>query len=121
MKCLFYTKVNDKIGRITTVHNFPETISEEELKQGIVVDDYQEPKECGKFTIGYINLETKEIYFEYEDVPKTQEDLQQEKLEDVQKQLFETQTELLLFKQENERLGEQLFNLQTELVDKGVM
>ncbi|WP_283591348.1 hypothetical protein [Clostridium butanoliproducens] len=103
MKCLFYTKINDKIGRITTVHNFPETISEEELKQGIVVDNYHEPKEDGKFTIGYINLETKEIYFEYEDIPKAQEDLQQEKIKELEQQLLEVQ-QYIIDKEEKELL-----------------
>lgn len=119
MRYYFYEKINDKKGKIYLTYYVEPP--KEMLQFPYFKGSVEEPKYIdGKIPVLYINLNTNELYYEYEYKPKYYE-LQKEKLEDVQKQLFETQTELLLFKQENERLGEQLFNLQTELVDKGVM
>lgn len=97
--------------------------TEEELQtMGILVDSLPEKIEKeGKECILYCNSSNKELWYEYIDIKKTQEQIQEENMEGVQKQLFETQTELLLAKSENQRLGQQLFNLETNLTEKGVI
>lgn len=120
MNYYFYENIDNKKGKVILEYSIepPKEMLQLPYVKGII----ENPKYIdGKIPILYINLENNKLYYEYEDIPKAQKELQQEKLEDVQRQLLETQTELLLFKQENERLGEQLFNLQTELVEKGVM
>ncbi|GEM_PF-4224480 len=69
----------------------------------------------------YIDLKSHELWYEYENIPLTPEELQQEQLNNLGQQLLQTQTELLESKRENELLGQQLFNLQTMLVEKGAM
>lgn len=69
----------------------------------------------------YIDLNSKKVWYEYEDIPPSQEELDRIQIDNISKQLFDTQTELLKSKSENELLGQQFFNLQTTLVEKGVM
>jgi hypothetical protein len=97
--------------------------TKEELEQeGFFVESIPEPQQIeGKAPILRCNPTTKELWYEYEDIPPTPEELQQEQLGILGQQLFQTQTELLETKRENELLGQQLFNLQTILVEEGVM
>lgn len=96
-------------------------LPEEYRIKGIELTKLPTPIENGKTPILKANKATNEVWYEYEDTPKTPEQIQHENIESVQMQLFETQTELLLTKSENERLGEQLFILQTNLAEKGVI
>lgn len=59
-------------------HGFGKTAEELE-QEGILVDSIpEEQKVEGKSAIRYVNPSTKEIYYEYEDILPTSEDLQQE-------------------------------------------
>lgn len=116
-----FEKINDnklKVKYINSIVNeVPNTIKGE-IVNTLPIDETAE----GKMTNGlYFNPNTKELWYEYIDIPKTLEQIQQEALEGVQMQLFQAQTELLISKTENEKFGEQLFNLQTNLMTKGVI
>lgn len=50
-------------------------------KEGILVDSIPEPQQIeGKSPIMYINPSTKEVFYEYIDIPKTKEELQEERI-----------------------------------------
>ncbi|WP_207653319.1 hypothetical protein [Clostridium cochlearium] len=65
--------------------------TQEQLEQeGILVDSIPEPKQIeGKAPILYCNPETKELWYEYEDIPPTPEDLQQEKIQALEQSMAE--------------------------------
>lgn len=67
--------------------------TQEQLEQeGILVDSIPEPQQTeGKLAILYCNPDTKETYYEYEDMPKTPEDEQAERIEQLEQQLVITQ------------------------------
>lgn len=90
-------------------------------KRGVFVESLPERKFDDKKATLYIDLTSKEIWFEYEDIPPSQEEIFNMQINNIGKQLFETQTELLKSKEENEILGQQFFNLQTSLLEKGMM
>src|SRR5699024_6182997 len=68
--------------------------SKEELEQeGILVDSIPEPQQIeGKSAVLHFNPETKDLWYEYEDKPKTPEELQQEKIESLEQSIAELTT-----------------------------
>ncbi|PIJ99965.1 hypothetical protein [Lysinibacillus sphaericus] len=46
--------------------------TEEDLRSGIVVDSIPEPENNGKIATLHINKDTKEIWYEYEEAPKSE-------------------------------------------------
>lgn len=63
--------------------------TKKELEQeGVLVEEIPEPEEKeGKNAILHCNPGTKELWYEYEDIPKTPEEEQQEKIEAEVKEL----------------------------------
>lgn len=83
MKLLYTEQINPNQQRVIGVHNFPygnpelgiEPIPQEELENGILVEDFVEPLSSeNKITQVYINPLTKEIWAEYLDRPLTLEE-----------------------------------------------
>lgn len=87
----------DEIGRVNYTHYMPFHEkhglgkSKEELEQeGLLVDSIPEPQQIeGKSAILYCNPTTKELWYEYEDIPKTQEELQAQKINDLEGAIME--------------------------------
>lgn len=70
-------------------HGLGKTIEQLE-QEGILVDSIPEPEQIeGKQAILYCNPDTKELWYEYEDIPKTDEDLQQEKIQALEQSIAE--------------------------------
>ena len=67
--------------------------TKEQLEQeGLLVDSIPEPEQQeGKIAILYVNPETKELYYQYEDIPKIEEQIAKEELESIKAQLQVTQ------------------------------
>ena len=67
--------------------------TQEELEQeGILVESIPEPQQIkGKSAVLYCNPATKELWHEYEDIPKTKEQLQAEEITNLKTQLQATQ------------------------------
>lgn len=65
--------------------------TQEELEQeGILVDGIPEPQQIeGKSAILYCNPDTKELWYEYEDIPLTPEEEQQKKIESLEQSIAE--------------------------------
>ncbi len=55
--------------------------TKEELeKEGYLVESIPEPKELNKIPTLYLNPETMELFYEYQDMPKSKEELLEEKV-----------------------------------------
>ena len=65
--------------------------TKEELeKEGILVDSIPEPEQIeGKSAVLYCNPTKTELWYEYEDIPKTPEEEQQEKIESLEQSIAE--------------------------------
>lgn len=87
----------DETGKVNYTHYMPFHEkhglgkTKEELEQeGILVDSIPKPEQIeGKAPILYCNPETKELWYEYEDIPKTEEELQQEKIQALEQSIAE--------------------------------
>lgn len=86
---LFLEKETEQKAKIMCVHNFPEQLSEEEKKNGVLVDSYKEPTpQKGKSALPYWDYETQEVFFEYVDAPQSEQELRQ-KLEEQEQAIAE--------------------------------
>lgn len=117
---------NENIARVGLInYELFATLTEQEKKEyekrGVFVEDLPEREFDDKKANLYFDLNSKEVWFEYEDIPPSQEEILNTQIDNIGKQLFETQTELLKSREENEHLGQQFFNLQTILIEKGMM
>ena len=66
-------QINDNKYKVNFVHYKPELLLD--TSNGILVDKLPEPtQQDGKVAVLYINIDTKEPFYEYEDIPKTGED-----------------------------------------------
>ncbi|MGE6227638.1 hypothetical protein [Paenibacillus chitinolyticus] len=63
-----YIAETEERGRVTLMDYRPDLLSEEELKEGVVID-YEEAKNTpqGKSAVLYVNPETSQTWYEYED------------------------------------------------------
>ncbi len=79
--------------------------TKEELEQeGVLVDSIPESKQIeGKAPILYCNPSTKELWYEYEDIPKTQEEIQQKKISQLESALLEMTTLNAIQQAQNEQ------------------
>lgn len=87
---MIFLTIDNDIGKINLIHYKPfdskyglgKTQSQLE-QEGILVDSIPEPEQIeGKQAILYYD-ETQELYYQYEDVPKTKKDLQQEMIDQL--------------------------------------
>lgn len=64
---------NSNIGRVIFIHNFPDMLTEEEKSKGLLVEQIPVAEQNGKAAQLFINTDTREMHYEYYDMPKTQE------------------------------------------------
>lgn len=73
---LFLEKEDEQKARVMCIHNFPNMLSEEEKRGGVLIDSYKNSVGIeGKIALPYYDYETKELYYEYIDKPKTENEL----------------------------------------------
>lgn len=72
--------------------------SKEQLEQeGMLVDSIPEPEQIeGKQAILYCNPQTKEFWYEYVDIPKSPEEMQQEQIEAIKQAIAELSTMIIM-------------------------
>lgn len=77
----------DSNGTVVWVHNAPDLLPEELLVDSIHVDSIPEPEQIeGKSsTLKYSEIDG--LYYEYADIPPTQEELQQKEIEGLKERL----------------------------------
>lgn len=89
---MIFIKVNDD-KRV--VYRNAEYVSlsderKEKIGEGILVDSIPEPEQIeGKAPILYCNPETKELWYEYEDIPPTKEELLEQKIQAQERAIAE--------------------------------
>lgn len=86
MVALFYVVEDQSRAMVYQIHFQPDLLTEYEKENSILVEDIPvlEPQE-GKDSVLYINLESKEIWYEFKDRPITPEEqlkLENEKLKE---------------------------------------
>jgi len=84
---VFFEKETETRAKITMIHNQPydekNGLPLERIKQGIEVESVPKRENIeGKKAVAYINPQTKEIWYEYEDIPLTKEEQRIKELED---------------------------------------
>jgi hypothetical protein len=75
---LFHEPVSKGKDRVTVIHYKPERLSAAQKGAIILIENEALPKAeaCpGKSAVLYLNPQTKELWYEYEDRPPTQEEL----------------------------------------------
>jgi hypothetical protein len=93
MIMLFLDKKAENIdtrAKVDVIHFMPDILSDEEKKDGILIDEIPKAEEIkGKSAHLLVNTETLEMWYEYEDVSKTREQIWETKLELMQQALDE--------------------------------
>jgi len=77
MPVLFLNPMNPNETRVQRIAYDTTGWTEEDLRGGIVVDSIPEPENNGKIATLHINKDTKEMWYEYEEVPLTPEQIMQ--------------------------------------------
>ena len=75
---LFHELVSAGKDKVTVIHYKPDQLSAEQKKAIILIENEALPKAenlTGKNAVLYVNPQTKELWYEYEDRPLTQEEL----------------------------------------------
>ncbi len=107
-----FTKITDEKYIINSIHFYPfddvyglhKSKEEIENEGGVFIDNIPEPKKIeGKLPSRYWNPKTQKIFYEFEDVPKHEEEIQEERIEKLEKENQELENQLLLA--ENKNLG----------------
>lgn len=82
-----WEKETETKAHVIFIHYQPEELPEETLKTGLLVESIPEPKRIeGKRSKLYINLQTKELFYEYIEREKTKEEQLQEQLKNLEEQ-----------------------------------
>jgi hypothetical protein len=65
-------QLEDNKYKVNFIHYKPELL--QDTSEGILVETLPEPtQQDGKIAVLYVNIETKEPFYEYEDIPQTEE------------------------------------------------
>ncbi|GCD13281.1 hypothetical protein [Clostridium tagluense] len=80
-----YELGTDTRSMVTLIHYNPSILSDEIMQNGVLVEKIPEPiPQNGKTEVLYYNIKTKEFWYEYIDIPKTQERTIQERMQSLE-------------------------------------
>ncbi|NFA59448.1 hypothetical protein K8O96_12195 [Clostridium sporogenes] len=105
-------RITDEKYQVMSIHFIPfdpeygleKTKEELEANGGIFVTEIPKSERInGKYPIRYWNPKTQKIFYEYEDVPEHEEEIQEGRIEKLEKENKELENQLLLA--ENKNLG----------------
>lgn len=107
-------KIDDTKGRIIFKHHKPSELSEDDRLDGYIVDNVEPINETGKILTEYYLYSDNKIIYEYEDIPKTEEQNNAEKIIQLEKDKHELKLALenMAIQQEKDKL-----ELQSAIVD----
>lgn len=81
MAYIFY----DETGFVNLIHYKPELLPDEVKQEGYEVEVIPEPEEAeGKVAHLHFSPTTKELWYEYEDIPLTEEELLMQRVADLE-------------------------------------
>jgi hypothetical protein len=94
---MIFLKVEEQ--KVTLIHYMPfdekdglKRTQEELEQEGMLIDNLPEVEQIeGKKPVLYCNPNTKEVWYEHEDIQKTKEELLQDKVTQLENALIETQ------------------------------
>jgi len=89
---LFVENINETKAKVFTIHYRPDLLTDEQKLNGILVDTIPEPQQiANQQATLYINPTTKELFYEYIEIP--QQDVSNE-LETMRAEIARLQSEL---------------------------
>lgn len=80
MKYIEWEEQEGNLGRVIFTHNFPEMLTVEDMKNGLLVDNILEPEKTEKIPQLYIDLDTKKMFYKYYDKTETTEQSMEERI-----------------------------------------
>lgn len=81
--------------KVGLIHYRPELLKD--TSNGILVEKLPEDiQQDGKVAVLYVNIDTKEQFYEYEDVPKREEDTLKERIVELEQVLSQAEYELMM-------------------------
>ncbi|MEE3805468.1 hypothetical protein V2H29_00730 [Lysinibacillus fusiformis] len=90
MPILFLDLMNPNATKVQRTAYDTTGWTEEDLRDGIVVDSIPEPENSGKLSMLHINKDTKEMWYEYEEVPKSEIEILRDENRDLKLALAES-------------------------------
>ena len=76
--------INGK-GRVEFIHYNPSDLPQEMIQTGKIVERFEEPESVeGKMIVPYYFEQTNEVVYEYEDIPKTETELLNDEIVNLQ-------------------------------------
>lgn len=79
-------KINENIHKVHYINYYAEEYTGDKSK-GVIVDKLPTFESNDKRPILYVNTATKETFYEYEEIPKSEEDISKEKIDFLEKQV----------------------------------
>jgi len=87
-------QIKDNKYKVGLIHYRPQDI---DTSEGILVDKLPEPtQQDGKVAVLYVNIDTKEPFYEYEDIPKTEESILKERVYELEQGQANTEYVLMM-------------------------
>lgn len=126
---MIFITFNQETKRVENIHYKPfdekyglGKTQEELVKEGILVEFIPEPiQQEGKEAILYVNITTKELYYQYVDLPKSEEPQEPGYQKTLSEQILELKTNQALINQVVENNSAQQQELLELLIDMGVI
>lgn len=103
MKYLFYDSVQDGKAKVVLVYYNTPPLEMLEDNKHIVGEIPTKEQIIGKEPVLFCNPSTEEVWYEYEDIPKTEEELQKHKIQELENALLEISTLQAIKDIENEQ------------------
>lgn len=93
MKYLTYTQITEAKGRVALVYETPDIVTEHNIPFVEVEAIPSYTPAFGKDAILYVNPQTSELWYEYEDRPLTQDEVIQQQSQEIE--MLKTDNEML--------------------------
>jgi hypothetical protein len=78
-------QIKDNNYKVGLIHYKPELL--QDTSNGLLVDKLADQvQQDGKVAVLYVNLDTKEPYYEYEEIPQTNEDILKDEIKELKLQ-----------------------------------
>jgi hypothetical protein len=88
-------QIKDNKYKVGLIHYKPELL--QDTSNGILVEKLPEStQQDGKVAVLYVNKDTKEPFYEYEDIPQTEEETLKERIVELEQVLAQAEYELMM-------------------------
>jgi hypothetical protein len=88
-------QIKDNIYKVNLIHYKPELL--QDTSNGILVEKLPEPtQKDGKVAVLYVNIDSKEPFYEYEDIPQAEEDILKDRVYELEQGQANTEYVLMM-------------------------